>query len=405
MPVPSGVRGSAEAGHGGAEFSRFDRPRRDRAAADGAYDGGPRPAGRAPADPAATDPAAPRPAAFGFTRAGSTGDDRAAREAPEAESGPDGIARAAESRPASHDAQPLTPEDPRRLGPYSLVERLGAGARGVVYLARDEDGAAVKVTLLRGGAAAPGERARARLAQDAEAALQVAGRHTALVLDADVTGDRPYVVSEFVDGPTLRQVVEEHGPLPPERLERLALRTAGSLAALHKAGTVHRDFRPGTVRLGPDGAKVTGFGVARVPEAAPRGAGRAGTPAYMAPEQIEDEPVGPPADVFAWGATMVYAATGQPPFGTGPDAAVMRRVTGRRPDLGDLEGPLRELAARCLDKNPAARPTARQLVRALREGRAPVPKPRPKRIPRYRWRMMVALAAVMAAGFVLGILF
>ncbi|XVQ13681.1 serine/threonine-protein kinase [Spirillospora sp. CA-255316] len=370
------MRGSAEAGHGGAERPHRDRTHRDRAAADGAY------------DPAA-DPAA----------------EPARGDAAEAGAGPDEAGHGAGPGSASHRGQPLASDDPRRAGPYSLLERLNAGTRGVAYRARDEDGATVTVTLLRGGAAAPGERARARLAEDADAALQVTGRHTALVLDADVTGDPPYIVSEYVDGPTLRQVVEERGPLPPERLERLALRTAGSLAAIHKAGTVHRDFRPGTVLLGPDGAKVTGFGVARVPEAAPRGAGRAGTPAYMAPEQIEDEPVGPPADVFAWGATMVYAATGRPPFGTGPDAAVMRRVTTRQPDLGDLDGPLRELAAHCLNKNPAARPTARQLVRALREGRAPAPKPKPKRIPRYRWRMMVALAAVMSAGFVLGVLF
>jgi serine/threonine protein kinase len=377
VPVPSGVRGSAEAGHGGGERprgdrTRRDRPHRDRAAADGARDGGPR------------------------TTAGPARGEADAGETAEHGAG---------SGSASRGGQPPASGDPRRAGPYSLLERLHTGTRGTVYLARGEDGATVTVTLLRGGAAAPGERARARLAEDAEAALQVTGHHTALVLDADVTGDPPYVVSEYVDGPTLRQAVEEHGPLAPERLERLALRTAGSLAAIHKAGTVHRDLRPGTVVLGPDGAKVTGFGVARVPEAAPRGAGRAGTPAYMAPEQIEDEPVGPPADVFAWGATMVYAATGSPPFGTGPDAAVMRRVTTRQPDLGDLEGPLRELAAHCLNKNPAARPTARQLVRALREGQAPAPKPRPKRIPRYRWRMMVALAAVMAAGFVLGVLF
>jgi serine/threonine protein kinase len=124
----------------------------------------------------------------------------------------------------------------------------------------------------------------------------------------------------------------------------------------------------------------------------------------MSPEQIEDEPVGPPADVFAWGATLVFAATGKPPFGTGPSAAVMRRVTSRSPDLGDLDGPLRDLALRCLDKNPAARPTAPQLVRMLRDDARPAAKPKPDRIPRYRWRMMVALAVVIPLGFALGIL-
>ncbi|WP_345023659.1 serine/threonine-protein kinase [Actinomadura keratinilytica] len=298
---------------------------------------------------------------------------------------------------------PLAPDDPRRIGGYRLLARLGEGGRGVVYLARSPEGEPVAVRLRRGGAAG-GRRALGRFRAEAEAALEVTGRHIARVLDAGVAGDRPYIVSEYVEGPTLQRVVEEEGPLPDERLRAVALRTAAGLAAVHRAGAVHRGFTPSEVVLGPDGAKVVGFGAARLAEAAGTAAGPVGAPAYLAPEQIEDEPVGPPADVFAWGAAMVFAATGRPPFGTGPSAAVMRRVTSRRPDLGGMDGPLRDLALRCLDKNPAARPTARQLVRALREGRAPAPKPRPRRIPAYRWRMMVALAVVMAVGFVLGLL-
>ncbi|WP_433238114.1 serine/threonine-protein kinase [Actinomadura nitritigenes] len=304
--------------------------------------------------------------------------------------------------------RPLRPGDPRGIGGYRLLGRLGEGGQGVVYLGRDGDDRLVTVKVLRGGLDA-GQRARSRFVKEAEAARKVAGRHTARVLDADVTGDRPYIVSEFVEGPPLQRVVDEDGPLPAPQLRKVALRTAGALAAIHRAGIVHRDFKPANVVLGPDGAKVIDFGIARAADALartePLTTSPVGTPGYMAPEQIEDEPVGPPADVFAWGAAMVFAATGRPPFGSGPSAAVMRRVTSRPPDLGDMEGPLRELAARCLDKNPAARPTAPQLVRALREGQGPAPKPRPTRIPRYRWRMMLALAAVIIAGFVLGVLF
>ncbi|MEU9018879.1 serine/threonine-protein kinase [Actinomadura sp. NPDC048394] len=304
--------------------------------------------------------------------------------------------------------RPLRSGDPRSIGGYRLLGRLGEGGQGVVYLGRDDDDRLVTVKVLRGGLDA-GQRARSRFVKEAEAARKVAGRHTARVLDADVTGDRPYIVSEFVEGPTLQRVVDEDGPLPAPQLRKAALRTAGALAAIHRAGIVHRDFKPANVVLGPDGAKVIDFGIARAADALartePLTTSPVGTPGYMAPEQIEDEPVGPPADVFAWGAAMVFAATGRPPFGSGPGAAVMRRVTSRPPDLGDMDGPLRDLAARCLDKNPAARPTAPQLVRALREGQGPAPKPRPTRIPRYRWRMMLALAAVIIAGFVLGILF
>ncbi|GAA1814452.1 serine/threonine-protein kinase [Actinomadura chokoriensis] len=316
---------------------------------------------------------------------------------------PGGGPRPGHGRDRRHGA-PLGPDDPRGLGGYTLLGRLGEGGQGIVYLGRDGDGGLVTVKLLRGGATA-GHRARSRFVKEADAALQVSGRHTARVLDADMSGDRPYIVSEFVEGPSLQDVVADRGPLPAPQLRKVALRTAAALAAIHRAGIVHRDFKPGNVLLGPDGAKVIDFGIARTADAAPLTTGPVGTPAYMAPEQIEDEPVGPPADVFAWGAAMVFAATGRPPFGTGPSAAVMRRVTSRPPELGDMQGPLRDLAARCLDKNPAARPTAPQLVRALREGQGPAPRPRPTRIPRYRWRMMVALGAVVVAGFALGMMF
>ncbi|MEV0664312.1 serine/threonine-protein kinase [Actinomadura luteofluorescens] len=352
-----------------------------------------------------TDPHPPRSSSTRPGRAGRAGQPHGAHAGRPAKAhpGPDRVpARPAHGRD-HHSGGPLGPDDPRGLGDYTLVARLGEGGQGIVYLGRDGDGDLVTVKLLRGGVAA-GQRARSRFAKEADAALRVSGRHTARVLDADMTGDRPYIVSEFVEGPSLQHVVADRGPLTPPRLRKLALRTAGALAAIHRAGIVHRDFKPGNVLLGPDGAKVIDFGIARTADATPLTTGPVGTPAYMAPEQIEDEPVGPPADVFAWGAAMVFAATGRPPFGTGPSAAVMRRVTSRKPDLGDMQGPLRELAARCLDKNPAARPTASQIVRALREGQAPAPKPRPTRIPRYRWRMMVALGGVVAAGFLLGVL-
>jgi serine/threonine protein kinase len=301
------------------------------------------------------------------------------------------------------DDTPLGPDDPRRLGGYTLIGRLGEGGQGVVYLGRDRGGDLVTVKLLRGGWAAS-QRARTRFMKEAAAARRVAAPHTARVLDAEVTGDRPYIVSEFIEGPSLQHVVEDRGPLAGAQLRKVAMRTAAALAAIHRAGIVHRDFKPGNVLLGPEGAKVIDFGVARTLDSTPTTTGPVGTPAYMSPEQIEEEPVGTSADVFAWGSTMVFAATGRPPFGSGSGPAVMRRVTERAPDLGDLKDPLRELVERCLDKNPAARPTAPQVVQSLRAGAPPRPKPRPKKIPAYRWRMMVALAAVVVLGFVLGIL-
>jgi serine/threonine protein kinase len=300
-----------------------------------------------------------------------------------------------------HDV-PLRPDDPRKVGGYALIGRLGEGGQGVVYLGKDGDGGLVTVKLLRGGSAAS-PRARNRFIKEAAAARRVVAPHTARILDAEVTGDRPYIVSEFVEGPTLQSIVAEKGPLAGPELRRIALRTAGALTAIHKAGIVHRDFKPGNVVIGSQGAKVIDFGVARALDSeTPQTSHPVGTPAYMAPEQIEDHPIGPPADVFAWGASLVYAATGRPPFGDGPSsAAVMRRIVDREPDLGLLKGSLRGLVARCLDKEPAARPTAAEIVRFLRSEAKP--KPKPTKVPAYRSRMIYALALVVLLGFTLGL--
>ncbi|GAA3216329.1 serine/threonine-protein kinase [Actinocorallia longicatena] len=297
---------------------------------------------------------------------------------------------------------PLRPDDPRKVGRYALLGRLGEGGQGVVYLGRAAEGGLVTVKLLRGGSGAS-DRARARFVKEADAARKVAAPQTARILDARLTGERPYIVSEYVKGPTLQDMIAGEGPLAGAELKKVAVRTAAALAAIHRAGIVHRDFKPANVVLGPKGAKVIDFGVARSFESGtPQTSHPVGTPAYMSPEQIEDDPVGPKADVFAWGATMVYAATGRPPFGRGPSAAVMRRITDREPDLGELKGSLRGLVARCLDKQPAARPTATEIVRFLRAEARPAP-PQPRKVPRYRSRMIYALMAVMALGFVLGI--
>jgi len=275
------------------------------------------------------------------------------------------------------------------VGGYTLTGRLGEGGQGVVFLARDREGAVVTVKLLKGGAAA-GARARGRFSKEAAAARRVEAPQVARILDARLTGDRPYIVSEYVRGRTLQEVVATDGPLRGAELRKVALRTAAGLAAIHRAEIVHRDFKPANVVLGPRGAKVIDFGVARLMDETPLTSQPVGTPAYMSPEQIEDLPVGPKSDVFSWGATMVYAATGRPPFGGGTNAAIMRRITDREPDLGALRGSLRGLVARCLDKEPAARPTAAEIARFLRaEARPPARKA--AKVPRYRSTMIVAV--------------
>ncbi|MFF3854852.1 protein kinase [Micromonospora sp. NPDC002575] len=275
------------------------------------------------------------------------------------------------------ETTPLGPRDPHQAGPYELLGRLGSGGQGVVYLGRDRQGRLVAVKMID-LFASPDPRARSRFAKEIDAARRVAPFCTAQILFADVDDDPPYVVSEYIEGPTLHRYVHERGPVADNVLHRLAVGTATALAAIHQAGVVHCDLKPDNVVLGADGPRVIDFGIARALDVTGTVTGGImGTAAYMAPERFRDDGVGPASDVFAWAATIAYAATGHPPFGTGAVAAVMHRVLHDPPDLAGLSGPLAELVERCLDKDHRARPPADQVLLRLLgygpHGGAPVP--------------------------------
>ncbi|MGI5157126.1 protein kinase domain-containing protein [Microbispora sp. CA-102843] len=257
---------------------------------------------------------------------------------------------------------PLRAGDPERLGDYRLVGRLGEGGQGVVYLGETPAGEKVAVKVVR---TRPSIGVPAAFARELAAARQVAEFCTVRILDARLDADPPYIVSEFVDGPSLQQVIESGGPLRGAVLHRLAIGTITALAAVHGAGVVHRDFKPSNVLAGPDGPRVIDFGIARLVDASTTTGATAGTPPYMAPEHFHGDRIGPPADVFAWGSTITYAATGAPPFGRDTPAAIAYRILQGEPVLGDLAGGLRDLVARCLDKDPARRPTAREVLLSL----------------------------------------
>nr|WP_152992403.1 serine/threonine-protein kinase [Nonomuraea pusilla] len=258
-------------------------------------------------------------------------------------------------------AQPLMTGDPRRLGEYALSGRLGAGGQGLVYLGW-RDGEAYAVKLLHGTL---GDE-RAAFLREVELAKHVARFCTAQVIEAGFDEGRPYIVSEYVDGPSLHREVVLTGPRRGAALERLAVSTATALAAIHRAGIVHRDFKPQNVLLGVDGPRVIDFGLARALDAAATVSGRGvGTPAYMAPEQITALAVTGAADVFSWGATMCFAANGSAPFGQDSVAPVLHRILTAPPELGRLDGWLRELVAACLDKDARNRPTSSELLLAL----------------------------------------
>jgi serine/threonine protein kinase len=263
---------------------------------------------------------------------------------------------------------PLYPHDPRAVGPYRLSGRLGQGGQGVVYLGEQESDppagvryAAVKVV---GIDVRDDPRAKERFVREIAAARRVASFCTASILAADVSGDLPYVASEYISGPTLHRRVLHSGPITGTELDRLAIGTATALAAIHRADVVHCDLKPANVILGPDGPRVIDFGIAQAIDGTKTSTIQ-GTPAYMAPERFEVGPARGPSDLFAWAATIAFAATGRPPFGGESMMAIMRAVVEDQPDLHGVPRHLDGLLRECLRKDPRERPTARDVLLRL----------------------------------------
>ncbi|GAB4058328.1 serine/threonine-protein kinase [Catellatospora paridis] len=262
------------------------------------------------------------------------------------------------------DAAPLTSHDPRSLGPYRLLGRLGKGGQGVVYLGVDGSDRRVAVKTINVDLQ-HNPKAKAQFAKEIAAARRVTPFCTAQILFAEIDTELPYVVSEYIAGPTLHKQVRDLGPLADNALYRLAVGTATALAAIHQAGIVHCDFKPDNVILGGDGPRVIDFGIARALGAETMSGHVMGTVPYMAPERFHNIDVGPACDIFGWAATIGFASSGRGPFGHDSMATVMARVLSEPPDLDNLSGTLRELVVACLAKDQHARPTAQQLLMRL----------------------------------------
>jgi hypothetical protein len=257
----------------------------------------------------------------------------------------------------------LASDDPAEIGGYRLRARLGAGGMGRVYLAATPAGRTVALKVVR-PELGDDQDFRARFRQEIQAARQVHGLYTAQLLDADPAATPPWLVTAYVPGPSLQQAVAGNGPMPETMVFRLIAGVAEALQAIHAAGVVHRDLKPSNVLLAPDGPRVIDFGIARALEATAltRSGMMVGSPQFMAPEQILDQPVTPAIDVFALGSLAAYAVRGRPPFGEGHSAAVSYRVLHEPPDLDGCPPQLRTLIEPCLRKQAGARPAPGQIL-------------------------------------------
>ncbi|MCM3885636.1 serine/threonine-protein kinase, partial [Frankia sp. R82] len=256
----------------------------------------------------------------------------------------------------------LQADDPSAVGPYRLVGRIGSGGMGIVYLGVDAAGVRAAVKVMREEYATD-ESSRHRFHREAGAVAHIDSPQVARLLAADVDGDVPWLATEYVEGPTLFASVTSDGPLSGDALWRLAGGLAEALAAIHSAGVVHRDLKPGNVMLAPDGPKIIDFGIVAGPPGTMTGSGVVlGSIGYLAPELLTTtRRARPAADVFSWGLTVAFAATGRPPFGTGQLDELLYRTVYSEPELGGLPAPLRGVVAAALRKKPERRPDSRRL--------------------------------------------
>src|SRR5690348_16372645 len=282
-------------------------------------------------------------------------------------------------RPATPSRSPMVTElrsdDPVRIGEYRLLGQLGIGGMGTVYLGQSDDGSRVAIKLVHTHLARD-PRFRRRFAGQVRAAQRVPGFCTARVLSSGVFEDRPSLVTEYLEAVPLSRLVADDGPLDPAMLQSVAIGVAAALAAIHGVGLVHRDMKPSNLMVTLGGVRIIDFGITRAMDVASDVTGTGnivGSLGWASPEQLRAEEPKPSMDIFGWGCLVAFAATGRHPFGGEEAAARAWRILEGEPDLSGIPDPIRDLVALALDRDPDARPDARQLLVALATGDMSVP--------------------------------
>jgi Protein kinase domain len=269
--------------------------------------------------------------------------------------------------PQASLVEPLRRWDPEQVGGYVLIGRLGSGAMGQVYLGRSAAGRLVAVKTIKPELAEEPDF-RNRFGQEVAAARRVSGAFTAAVVAADSEADVPWLATVYVPAPSLSRLVRRCGPVSVPAVRWLAAGCAEALESIHSVGLVHRDLKPANVLVSLDGARVIDFGVARAAERIQLTVtrGSVGTPAYMAPEQARDNRQATSAsDIFALGATMLFAATGHAPYQGETVIDVLVQLATGPPDLAGLPRELAEIVVACLERDPRNRPTATSILTRL----------------------------------------
>jgi hypothetical protein len=257
------------------------------------------------------------------------------------------------------ELSPLLDDDPRSIGPFQVVGRLGAGGMGAVYGAVDGSGRCIAVKVIHPRHVDRAEYRR-HFAQESALVASIDAECVPEFLGADPEAEAPWLACEFVPGRTLGAHVREFGPLEGAELLLFAAGTAEGIEAIHGCGVMHRDIKPGNVILSPQGPKVVDFGIARGVDQRDREEQVAGTPGYLPPERLDGLASTTAGDVFAWGAMVAFAATGRAPYGGGTTKEILARVRAGEHELEGVPEGLRALVERALASSPEDRPSAGQ---------------------------------------------